>query len=285
MPFVKTCDSKQMTAYPDPKSLKILFDTYWTSKGWRESSDRHTTPEDFAYAKSHGIMFDPIKFDHNNAVEKATHVVLKIDKHMVTNAFLSSLSTRRLFMRSALASFAVLRNFKLHEADYTRDKSICNWCGLLTPVEGTIDISVLSFERFKWGGVRHANIVYSAFDLEQFMNAPKPNFTSDDIKIFRDVIKAIECVPEQTTASQLHSHFPKSLKANKSERGILVETLGYCGILETEMYSGFAKRFVPYSERKLPSYHFTDMAYPAIWWRGRNGINQEMLQYWFGEYL
>jgi hypothetical protein len=230
-------------------------------------------------------MFDPIAFDHNAAVERATNVILRVEKQIVTNAFLSSLSTRRLFLRSALASFAVLKNFKQHEADYTRNKSICNWCGLLTPVEGTIDTSELSFKRFKWGGAGHTNVVYSAFDLEQFACTPKYSCRSEDIKIFQDIIAAIEQVPAGTTAGELHSHFPKSLKANKVEREILIETLGYCGILETEKYSGFAKRFVPYSDREFPSYRFIDMAYPAIWWRGRNGINQEMLQYWFGEYL
>lgn len=38
------------------KGLKILFDRYWTSAGWKDDYD--TSEEDFAIVKSEGYMFD-----------------------------------------------------------------------------------------------------------------------------------------------------------------------------------------------------------------------------------
>jgi hypothetical protein len=42
----------------DKKALRILSSTYWSSTGWRDKY--HTPPDDFKYAKSQGLMFDPI---------------------------------------------------------------------------------------------------------------------------------------------------------------------------------------------------------------------------------
>ena len=30
--------------------------------------------------------------------------------------------------------------------------------------------------------------------------------------------------------------------------------------------------------------HSSDWLYPVDWWKGRDGINQDALKFWFGEY-
>ena len=44
----------------DSRALKILFNTYWTSAGWRETPE--TASEDFAYAIAARTMFPPRSF-------------------------------------------------------------------------------------------------------------------------------------------------------------------------------------------------------------------------------
>lgn len=46
----------------DKKAKKILFSTYWSSNGWKMENERYTSPEDFAYAKEKGLMFEPINY-------------------------------------------------------------------------------------------------------------------------------------------------------------------------------------------------------------------------------
>ena len=41
------------------KALKILFTTYWSSKGWRAEKDQVTLPEDLLYARRAGVMWRP----------------------------------------------------------------------------------------------------------------------------------------------------------------------------------------------------------------------------------
>lgn len=42
----------------DKKAKDILFKTYWSSAGWKD--DKFTAPDDFAYAKEKGLMFDMV---------------------------------------------------------------------------------------------------------------------------------------------------------------------------------------------------------------------------------
>jgi hypothetical protein len=147
------------------------------------------------------------------------------------------------------------------------------------------NLNVLNFERFKWGGVRHDQVGYAAFDLKLFLDNKVPKPTSDDVQIFRRIIAAIAAVPPDVTSAALHTHFAKVLKSNKAERDVIIAIFGFCGILGTPEHPGFADSFVAVSERKLPDRRFVDMKYPACWWQGGVGVNQTKLNEYFGHAL
>jgi hypothetical protein len=91
----------------DQRAKKILIDTFWSPTGWKDKKDFVTVKEDFEYAKSKGLMFDPEPIDHSEIIHKLQESLHLIDKRSVANAFLASLSSRRLDWRSALGSYAV----------------------------------------------------------------------------------------------------------------------------------------------------------------------------------
>ena len=62
-------------------------------------------------------------------------------------------ASRRVEIRSALGSFAVLQHFPMHAAPGQREA--CPVCGDYNRPADEEDLNVLNFERFKWGGVRH----------------------------------------------------------------------------------------------------------------------------------
>lgn len=265
----------------DHRSLKILFDTYWSSSGWNRSV-LLPNAEDHAYAKSQRVMFDPVKLTHNNAVSGLRALIPRLSQRQVADGFLASLSTRRLEWRSALGSYAVARWLPEHEE--TPGERKCRVCGLYAG-EQAHDLSIFNFERHKWGGVRHSDPVYASLDLTLFLEEPPPAPTAEDIAICRDLLAAFHAVPSSTTSAELHKHFPKALKANKAERDQVIAILGLCGILGTVDHPGFAERFVPRHQRTLPNRHFVDMAYPACWWIGSDGVNEKRLQEVFGHAL
>ena len=110
--------------------LKILLKAYWSSEGWKNGS---VSVDDFLRAKKEGYMFDYPKYiSHDGAVKKLIDLVKKVDKNDVSNAFLYSLSTRRLEYRSILGSYYYAKAIKKHEIlpdkeDNPRNCYVCGW--------------------------------------------------------------------------------------------------------------------------------------------------------------
>jgi hypothetical protein len=267
----------------DPRALKVLLGTYWTSAGWRDDNSRSTSPEDFEYAKQAGVMFDPIRLSHADIVKRALAAVRRVERRAVADAFIVSLSSRQLELRSALGSFAVLQHFPQHNAP--RQRGACPVCGAYNRGPETEDLNVLNFERFKWGGVRHDKPLYASMDLQLFQELPRAAPTATEVAVFKGVLKVIEGAPPKTSSASLEKLLPKAFKSSKAERDIVVGILGYCGILATAAHPGFMRQFVNFSDHALPPRHNVDMAYPACWWQRSDGINQSALAYWFGHVL
>lgn len=267
----------------DKKAREILFNTYWSSTGWTRGAPR-LSDEDFRYAKALGVMFDPVKPTHDEAISRLRAVVEQLTPRQVADGFLASLSTRRVEWRSALGSYSVARWLPEHAA--TPGGRQCRICGL-SDYEHVQehDLNVLNFERLKWGGVRHSDPVYAALDLELFLKERPRGPTAEDIDIFRDLVTALGTLPSSVTSAALHKHFPSTLKANKSERDQVIAILGLCGVLGSPDHPGFFERYVPFRERTLPNRHNVDMAYPACWWRGSDGVNAQRLEELFGHAL
>jgi hypothetical protein len=80
----------------DQRALKILHASYWSVSGWKREGERQPSAEDFAYAKSKGMMFDPAPSGHAEVVSRLNAAVRQLDRRTVADAFLASLSTRRL---------------------------------------------------------------------------------------------------------------------------------------------------------------------------------------------
>jgi hypothetical protein len=263
----------------DKRALKILSATYWSSTGWTE---RHTiAAADFAYAKAAGIMFDPIQVTHDQTVEWVIRSRSGVLQDDVVRGFLTSLSSRRLELRSALGSFAVLRNFPPHkwrQGEHSGHQ--CPMCGAYVETGEQIeDLNVLNFERFKWGGVRHP--LYAAFDLERFNQADVPDPTDNDLAILRQIVQIAASMPKSARLADLAKALAPTLPSNDAERRTLIGILGFCGILRDPQKPGYREGFPPYSVREETPWHKDDWPYPVQWWDGSQGVSSEAIRDWF----
>jgi hypothetical protein len=266
----------------DRRALKVLFATYWSPGGWRDG-DRPAPPaEDFEYAKQVGVMFDPIRLSHDDVVKRARAAVKGVHRRAVADAFIVSLLSHRLELRSALGSFAVFQHFPLHRI--TPQQKRCSTCGRYSRAE-VEDLNVLNFERFKWGGVRHDDPLYDSMDLELFQTMPRARLAPSHVAVLKGLLKAIECAPVGTSSAVLQKRLAKVFKSSKAERDVVIGILGHCGILASAEHPGYMDRFVPWSDRELPARRFVDMDYPACWWKRTEGINRKAIGYWFGHVL
>ncbi|HJQ05637.1 MAG TPA: hypothetical protein VJ872_09350 [Nocardioides sp.] len=258
-----------------PEALRPLFQTYWSSTGWRQPA-QVPDPASLEAAIDAGIMFrEPATMDHDGWVGRARAAAARTSATDVGAAFLSSLESRRLDLRSALGSYAIARHLPAHEFTPTNDGHRCRVCGL-HPTDQQ-DLNILSFERFKWGGVRRDDVAYLAFDLDQFAGAPRVPATEAGLAAGREIATTLRSAAPSETATKVAARL-RSFASNKAERETVVDILGVCGVLRNPAHPGYRQSFVSWEDRPLPDNHHVERAYPTCWWRGSDGIDDAALE-------
>jgi hypothetical protein len=244
----------------DKKAKEILFKTYWSSAGWIEPENIRTDPADFEYAKQKGLMFDPLTITKAELITELKNTLKEVSLKMVTDAFLCSLTNKRLDWCSGLGSYANAKRLLTQQnfPDY--------YFG-----EGTNqDISLINFERIKWGGVRHAYGLYNLIDLKLLNKEEIPIPSKPEIEIFKNILKVIESSQFGDTPSKLRDNLKEVFKVSKDERHIVMEILGSAEILRPLRH-----------DRKEPGKH--DWRF-VLHWRGEDKYDKNIVNYYFGRY-
>ncbi|MDE6592335.1 MAG: hypothetical protein K2K57_04640 [Oscillospiraceae bacterium] len=284
----------------------ILFSAYWSPKGWK--SEYEVSEDDLEAAKEQGYMFDyPEAITHGEYMKRLRNAVQKITPEDAANAFLYSLSTRRLEYRSVLGSYWYAAAVPEHEKQGESDVIIpsvsgievflqadeyvpCYLCGWVPwkkapdKDEMSRGLNILNFERYKWGGVRHTCGSYALFDLEQFAKLEKHPHTSEDEEILRRILDCIYTLEPRDKAAKLQKAITsaKIFKSNKYEVSTLLDILGICGVLSSSDYPCYAEKFCGIYERESPEM-INERAYPVNRWRASDGVNLKRYRAVFGK--
>ncbi len=274
----------------DNKAVKILLNTIKSSqkecpKDWWEWENymKFITTEDFNYAKEQSVMFERETLSHNDIINRIRIAVSKISKEDVVNAFVYSLSTRHLEYRSFLSSYCIALRLPEHDfiACPSPNEETCNVCGLDSyEFEEPIDYNTINYFKYKHGSCSD-NIIDILFDLEQFPKYPAVKPTSTDEDILNDLKAQIKSSDLKDRIPQLNKKISKVIKSNNEERQGILEIFGIIGILHDNEHFGYADKYITYSERKNRPVRFDDIGYPASWWQGKFGIDEEKWIYWF----
>jgi hypothetical protein len=273
----------------DKRAKNILFKTYWKN-GWIDDKNVKITQEDFEYAKSKGLMFDNITITHDDCVNEILEIVKKISVKKISQAFLSSLSNRRLDWRSGIASYFIAKQLTKHAYSkavsghgYNENGEIdCTvyTCGICRDLKYGIigdekytdgDLNVMNFERIKWGGVRHGDLLYTLLDLRIFCTEEITEPTNEDIIIFKNILETIETSQPNDYPSTLEKRLSECIKSTKNERNILMEIMGCIEILKPASYD-------------RPRRGRNDWKYIEFW-RGEDKYNINMVNRYFEKYL
>ena len=259
----------------DDKAKKILFETYWTNKGgWIfPLENRKTDPEDFEYAKSKGLMFDNLTISHDQCVSEIVKIVNNMPTEKSLNAFLSSLSNRRLDWRSGIASYCQAKKLSEHKYSKVVVERVsgrpiygCGTClreihsGWVEEKYIDEDLNSLNFERIKWGGLVHGRLIYILLDLRLLDAEIITEPTSEDIKIFRCIIDILDQNKTGNYHGRLEQKLQGILESNKDERQVLLDIMGHIEILVPKKW---------------------DVEY----FSGRYEFNKEKVEFYFGKYL
>lgn len=263
---------------PDPIAVEILFRRYWSAAGW---TNGEISPDEFNYAKRANVMFDPIEVAHDDAVERAIEIRSKIPPEMVGDAFLASLSAKRMDWRSPLGSLSAILHLPPHTFAVSRNPMTrtCAVCGAFCPF-GKRDINVLNFERLKWGGVRHRQPLYAALDLEWFCSLAAPKPVERDFDALRRVIDRISQLAPADRPPQAEVKIRGLFPSNLSQRRTVLDILGIAGVLIPKHLPTFWGEYPVFAQEKQPP-RKNDWRYPVLWWTGSDGVNYDALEFWF----
>lgn len=231
-------------------------------------------------------MFDyPEYITHDEALKKLGILLEEINPDDVANAFLYSLSTRKLEYRSALGSYYYAKAIPKHELKEGAGSAHCYLCGWYAWHENPNEyelkrgLNVLNFERYKFGGVRHTWLDYALFDLEQFIKLPKVTPNDNDREILKRILQCTGELETEDKAAKLRDliRSEKILKSNKSEIDVILNILGICGILASKECPSYEDKFVDEYDR-APLEHRNDFSYPVNRWTANDGINYEKFE-------
>lgn len=225
-------------------------------------------------------MFDTRTCRHDEMVQSARAMAEEVGHESVSQAFLASLGSRELAFRSALGSFATTRWLPRHSYAEGRFRYICRDCGDSMEHERE-DLSVLNFERLKWGGVRHLKPYYAWFDLAEFRKLPSAEPTTADRDTLKRILDVSASQPSNARANDLEKAIADLFPSSKDERRNVLQILGYCGILQPSDHPTFFQNYAHMNDRAQPIEHKNDWSFPILWWRGSDGVNTSAVGFYF----
>jgi len=230
------------------------------------------------------------EYTHDELIEMVFKQYHLSDKNKLVSLFLSSFSTHKLEWRSSLPVYAIMQTFPKHNLTLryglTSELANCRICS--APAHTELDdewINIINDCFYKVGGVINRLFYYQFFLNESNKMDPQQPI-GEDFRIFSEIIDILLDADEKDTVKKIISskiNKIKGFKSNAAQRQVLLETLGYCSILETPKHKGLLKQYININTTPRKT-HSSDWNYPVDFWLGKNGINKEAFKFWFGSY-
>lgn len=266
---------------PSKKALKILQ---------KYAYDRDSISKlEFELAKKEGILFDSIEITHNECIEKIFNIDNICSKESYIKLFLASLSTNYLDWRCGLSVYAIMQTFPQHKFTIANPKEVSHNppCSICSNLEVTKeDFALANQVRFTWGGLLSHALKFYQFYLREHKKLDFAEPTKEDLNIFSAIMEIIVNAGEKDKAKkEIESKIGKikNFKSNKEQRKVLLETLGYCSIMETVDHEGSLTKFTNLGNAPRTTIN-SDWEYPVDFWLGKDGINKKAFEFWFGDY-
>ena len=233
-------------------------------------------------AKASGLIRDPFELTHSKIISRIAKAREAVDKEKVANAFISSLSSGLLFLRSALGSLSHAIHLPMHRHAATQKGGSCTVCRF-RPQRTIACHGFLARRMMHAGNVLQGELDYVLCDLEEF-GIPQFTCTRSDRAILKRILATIKKLPDDAGLGELQKSLTGIFKGNKYDRQVVLEILGSCGILKPRNSISMHERWVPHNERPWPTHFFRkEWKSPVNCWVAADGVNDEAVEFWFGK--
>jgi hypothetical protein len=229
-------------------------------------------------------MFESEEKTHTELIAWILASRKKLDPLTVGEAFAVSLSARRMDARSVLGSYSHALHLAKHAFEPDPEEThrpTCLVCG--ASQKGTVDISSRNFRRLKWAGnVEQGDLEYIAVDLQLFAGTKPPKASEEDRETLRQTLDAVRKLPAKAGLGDLNNALTGLFPATKHERQVVLEILGYAGVLQPRSWPSFLDGWTAPNERPCPrGPGRAEWQYPVNGWSGKDGVNEKAVKFWF----
>ena len=129
---------------------------------------------------------------------------------------------------------------------------------------------------------RHPNVPWAAAAIEQFVADDGGEVVNQGRTVLAGILSGIRSLPPSAQLTELNASLIGRVKSNKMERTILLEALGYAGILPVAGHPSYADEFIAYDDaesRQPAQYYKKEWAYPIRFWTGADGVTEPALTF------
>ncbi len=220
----------------------------------------------------------------------------KTNKEKIVASFLASFSSNKPELRSGLSVFAIMQTLPDHEFVLREDQTLmrespCAICSTAFGYPEELDSKDKESlnECIEEGGLIGHDLQDYYYYLYSFNNNKDKDFINvenEDIRIFSEILNILLNTNENDALKKEVLRRMKKIKGFKTRQEqsqVLLETLGYCSILETTKHKGLLKEYTNLAIAKRKT-HSSDWRYPVDFWIGKDGINKDAFKFWFGDY-
>jgi hypothetical protein len=273
---------------PDQRAVAALlkFNTY-ADGAYAPESTGGLSAEEFERAAAAGLLFRPNvrSLTHDEVVDSVCSALRSKPRRFYTDSFLAGLSSGSFVLRAGLSAYAAVHRLTPHAFAPPDRGNYCALCGV-EKERNLVQRNWLNRARFEVGGLLSPTVPDAMFYLHEHARLPQPIPLAEDFRIFSDILRVLStAAADETvkkTVARRMARIPGHLSTAES-RQLLLETLGYCGILETAQHGRMVDRFVRLAVAPKKA-HSSDWQYPVDFWTGADGLNRDALSFWFGGY-
>lgn len=255
------------------KSIKDYYRSLWTKAA--------QAAESLSVLQANNMIFPDEEIEHDELIVNLLKERDTADKQSVVASFLIGLENRQPEKRAALSAYAISLNFPAHS--FTSAHGIqCDVCGAFENKKRNMTLCNLARYSAGVSGSGSPEDVYVF--LREHNKASIPQVQS--ILMLEKVLAVLRTSDPDDKPVTME----KKIRAiagidmdQEQSRGLL-DLLGQIGILETGKHKGFVHQYtyMGLAPRKSSS---TDWSYPVDFWTGKEGVNEDAVNFWFGDYL
>jgi len=226
-----------------------------------------------------------INMTHDESVDWLMQLRNRLSQEFVVQLFLASLSTRNLEWRSGLAAYAVSLHFPPHTVKAFPEEYNCSICGADLFTEQKFPELIEQY-RMQTGGFMDisAGAFVPAYYLNSLSQVEPVEAKEEDYAIFKSIIQILDADNSGLKSVEIERKIRdiKGFRSNSHQRRAILETLAFCGVLETPEHRGYMLVYQNFEsrEQRVLGGSRNDKFYPYRFWTPAHGINHEALVDW-----